>query len=111
MAQAPSMTSPKLCVGMLVARPTAMPLAPLTRRLGNLPGRMSGSNRLSSKLKEKGTVSLSISRSSSKARGSKRASVYLMAAAGSPSTEPKLPWPFMSVMRMLKSCAILTIAS
>ena len=91
MAQAPSMTSPRLCVGMLVASPTAMPLAPFTSRLGNLPGSMSGSSRLSSKLNEKGTVSFSMSRSSSSARGSRRASVYLIAAAGSPSTEPKLP--------------------
>ena len=91
MAHAPSMTSPRLWVGMFVASPTAMPLAPLTSRLGNLPGRMSGSNRLSSKLNEKGTVSLSMSRNSSRASGSNLASVYLIAAAGSPSTEPKLP--------------------
>ena len=32
------MTSPRLCGGILVASPTAMPDAPLTRRLGNLPG-------------------------------------------------------------------------
>ena len=110
-AHTPSITSPRLCVGMLVASPTAMPFAPFTSRLGNLPGRMSGSSSESSKLKEKGTVSLSMSLKSSIASGSRRASVYLIAAAGSPSTEPKLPCPLTSVMRMLKSCAMRTIAS
>ena len=40
-----------------------------------------------------------------------RASVYRIAAALSPSTEPKLPWPSTSSARMLKSCAMRTIAS
>ena len=62
-------------------------------------------------MNEKGTVSLSRSFKSSSASGSNLASVYLIAAAGSPSTEPKLPWPFTSVIRILKSCAIRTIAS
>ena len=38
-----SMTSPRLCGGMLVAMPTAMPPAPLTRRFGNFAGRTDGS--------------------------------------------------------------------
>ena len=38
-----SMTSPRLCGGMLVAMPTAMPPAPLTRRFGNLAGKTVGS--------------------------------------------------------------------
>ena len=33
-AQMPSMTSPRLCGGMLVAMPTAMPVPPLTSRFG-----------------------------------------------------------------------------
>ena len=37
------MTSPRLCGGMLVAMPTAMPPAPLTRRFGNFAGRTDGS--------------------------------------------------------------------
>ena len=37
------MTSPRLCGGMLVAMPTAMPPAPLTSRLGNCAGRTDGS--------------------------------------------------------------------
>ena len=37
-----SMTSPRLCGGMLVAMPTAMPPAPLTSRFGNLAGRTDG---------------------------------------------------------------------
>ena len=39
------------------------------------------------------------------------ASVYRIAAGGSPSTDPKLPWPSMSGARMLKSCASRTSVS
>ena len=39
-----------------------------------------------------------------------RASVYLIAAAGSPSAEPKLPCPSTSFILIEKGCAILTIA-
>ena len=35
--------SPRLCVGMLVAMPTAIPLVPLTNRLGSRPGMQIGS--------------------------------------------------------------------
>ncbi len=38
-----SMTSERLCGGMLVAMPTAMPVDPLTRRLGNFAGSTIGS--------------------------------------------------------------------
>src|SRR5260370_1260484 len=38
-----SMTSPRLCGGMFVAMPTAMPQLPFTRRLGNLAGSTLGS--------------------------------------------------------------------
>ena len=37
-------TSPKLCGGMFVARPTAMPDEPLTSRFGNWAGRTTGSS-------------------------------------------------------------------
>ena len=37
------MTSPRLCGGMLVAMPTAMPPAPLTSRFGKRAGRTVGS--------------------------------------------------------------------
>ena len=40
-----SITSPRLCGGMLVAMPTAMPDEPLTSRFGNRAGRTSGSSR------------------------------------------------------------------
>ncbi len=40
-----AMTSPRLCGGMLVAMPTAMPPAPLTSRLGKRAGRTCGSSR------------------------------------------------------------------
>ena len=62
---------------MFVAKPTAIPDAPFTSKLGNLPGKTSGSFKLSSKFKEKLTVSLSISRKSSKVSGSILASVWL----------------------------------
>ena len=38
-------------------------------------------------------------------------SVYLIAAGGSPSTEPKLPCPSTSISLIEKSWAILTIES
>ena len=38
-------------------------------------------------------------------------SVYLIAAAGSPSTEPKLPWPSMRGKLIENSWTILTKAS
>ena len=95
----------------MVARPTAMPLAPFTSRLGNRPGNSSGSLRVSSKFRAKGTVSLSRSRSISRAMGAMRASVYRMAAALSPSTLPKLPWPSTRGICMLKGWAMRTMAS
>ncbi|ANS05416.1 hypothetical protein [uncultured Mediterranean phage] len=44
----PSIISPKLCGGILVAIPTAIPPAPLTKRLGNCDGKTVGSFSLSS---------------------------------------------------------------
>ena len=54
----PSIVSLKLCGGILVAIPTAIPCAPFTRRFGNLDGRMLGSFSVSSKFGTKSTVSL-----------------------------------------------------
>ena len=48
MASAASITSPALCVGMLVAMPTAMPLPPFTSWLGNAAGSTFGSRSASS---------------------------------------------------------------
>ncbi len=76
---------------MFVAIPTAIPDDPLTRRLGKEAGRTVGSRLVPSKLSTRSTVSLSISFNNSSATFSRRASVYLYAAAGSPSTEPKFP--------------------
>ena len=45
----PSITSPRLCGGMLVAMPTAMPVEPLTSRFGNGAGNTVGSVVVSSK--------------------------------------------------------------
>ena len=43
-----SIVSPRLCGGMLVAMPTAMPDEPFTSRLGNRAGSTTGSRRRSS---------------------------------------------------------------
>ena len=107
----PSTTSVRLCGGMLVAMPTAMPLVPFTRRFGTMAGSTDGSFRVSSKFGTKSTVFLSRSFSISSAMRARRASVYRMAAAESPSTEPKFPCPSTSGYRMEKSCAMRTMVS
>ena len=53
------MISVRLCGGIFVAIPTAIPDAPLTRRFGSEDGRTVGSFSVSSKLGIKSTVSLS----------------------------------------------------
>lgn len=60
----------------------------------------------------KSTVSWATSASSaSRASAVSLHSVYRIAAAGSGSLEPKLPWPSMRGERNEKSCAIRTSAS
>jgi len=95
----------------LVAIPTAIPDAPLTIRLGYLEGRTVGSFSVSSKLGTKSTVSLLISASISIDILLSLASVYRIAAAPSPSMEPKLPCPSTRGYLVLKSWASLTRAS
>ena len=90
------MISFRLCGGMFVAMPTAMPDEPLTSRFGNPDGSTFGSSSRSSKFGAKSTVFLSMSASISIDMRVSRASVYRYAAAASPSTEPKLPWPSTS---------------
>ena len=104
----PSTTSPRLCGGMLVAIPTAMPEVPFTSRLGKRDGITVGSLRLPSKLSTNSTVSLSMSASISSATRLMRHSVYLMAAALSPSTLPKLPCPSINMYLREKGCAMRT---
>ncbi len=96
MSATASTTSPRLCGGMFVAIPTAMPWEPFTSRLGSFAGSTSGSLRVPSKLSVKSTVSSSTSLSISAAMAESLHSVYLIAAAESPSTLPKFPWPSMS---------------
>ena len=83
---------------MLVAMPTAIPLAPLTRRFGSSEGITTGSRTPGTfaKFGPKSTVSFSMSSTRLMATEVMRASVYRYAAGGSPSTEPKLPCPSMS---------------
>ena len=70
------MTSVRLCGGMFVAIPTAIPEEPLTSRFGKRAGSTRGSLRLSSKFGSQSTVSLSMSRSISFAIFDILASVY-----------------------------------
>ena len=84
-------TSVRLWGGIFVAIPTAIPVVPFTSRLGNLEGRTTGSFSVSSKFGTKSTVSFPISASISIDILESLASVYLIAAALSPSTEPKFP--------------------
>ena len=55
------MTAPRFCGGIFVAIPTAMPMEPLTSRLGNRLGSTTGSSSLLSKFGVQSTTSLSIS--------------------------------------------------
>ena len=107
----PSITSVRLCGGIFVAIPTAIPSDPFTKRFGKTAGRTAGSFKVSSKLFVHATVSLSRSLNNSPPILDILDSVYLIAAALSPSTEPKFPCPWTSWCLIEKSCAILTIAS
>ena len=69
------MTSVRLCGGIFVAMPTAMPDEPFTSRFGNLDGSTRGSFLVSSKFGSQSTVSFSISRSISSDIRAMRASV------------------------------------
>ena len=104
----PVTNSLRLCGGIFVAIPTAIPSDPFIRRFGICVGKTVGSSRLSSKFGIKSTVSLSRSCSISAATLSILASVYLIAAALSPSTEPKFPCPSISGYLKDHSCAIRT---
>ena len=65
-----SMISPRLCGGMFVAMPTAMPPEPLTRRFGTRAGRTVGScgGRRSSATKSTHSLSMSVRSSTRDAR-------------------------------------------
>jgi len=74
-SMAASQTSERLCGGMLVAMPTAMPEEPLTRRFGTFAGMTEGSVVVPSKFGVKSTVSWSMSDMTSSAILARRASV------------------------------------
>ena len=61
----PSITSDKLCGGIFVAIPTAIPIVPFTNIFGNLEGKTTGSSKVSSKFFIISTVFLRISLRSS----------------------------------------------
>ncbi len=71
-----SMISVRLCGGMFVAIPTAIPLEPFTSRLGMRVGSTTGSTVSPSKFATKSTVSLSMSASNCSEMSVMRASVY-----------------------------------
>ena len=87
---------------MDVAIPTAMPCEPLANKLGKAEGKTTGSFPSSSYVTRKSTVSWSISNSINSAAIVILASVYLIAAALSPSMLPKLPWPSTNGYRKAK---------
>ena len=105
-----AMTSRRLWGGILVAIPTAIPEVPFTNRFGNLEGNTTGSFSVSSKFGTKSTVFLLMSASISMEIRLKRASVYRIAAAPSPSTEPKFPCPSTNGYLVDQSWAMLTNA-
>ena len=90
-AMMPLTTSVRLWGIILVAIPTAIPVAPLINKLGIRVGRTVGSSSESSKLGAKSTVSFSISPRMKSLMRRRRASVYRIAAGPSPSMLPKLP--------------------
>ena len=107
----PLMISIRLCGGIFVAMPTAIPSDPFINSAGTEEGRTEGSFRVSSKFVSHCTVSFSRSFNISLESLVMRDSVYLMAAALSPSMDPKFPCPSTSSYLIEKSCAILTRAS
>ena len=82
-----SITSPKLCGGILVAIPTAIPCTPFTNKLGKRAGNTTGSSREPSYVGIMSTVFSSMSANRCIANGCKRHSVYRL-AAGPKSGEP-----------------------
>ena len=98
-----SIVSERLCGGIFVAIPTAIPSDPFTKRFGKTAGRTAGSLSVSSKLFVQATVSFSRSLKSSPPIFDILDSVYLIAAALSPSTEPKFPCPCTSSCLIEKS--------
>ena len=92
----PLIISVRLCGGIFVAIPTAIPSEPLIKRVGTAVGNTVGSLSVSSKLRAQSTVSFSRSFNISLVSFVILDSVYLIAAALSPSTDPKFPWPSTS---------------
>src|SRR6056297_3685010 len=87
-------TSLKLCGGMEVAMPTAMPVVPLSRMLGRRAGIREGSSRVPSKLGTHSTVPCSSSSKKIFAYLDSLDSVYRMAAKDLGSLgSPQLPCP------------------
>ena len=107
-----SATSIKLCGGMLVAIPTAIPVLPLINTFGSFAGNTIGSCCDPSNVSANSTQSISTSFNSISCDNCLSLhSVYLIAAGGSLSMLPKFPCPFTNGADMEKSCAILTNAS
>ena len=75
----------------MVAIPTAIPELPFARRFGNAEGSTIGSSSDPSYVLIKSTVSSVMSRNINSAKDVSLASVYLIAAALSPSIFPKFP--------------------
>jgi hypothetical protein len=104
-----SMTSPRLCGGMLVAMPTAMPPAPLTNRFGNFAGEPTAPARIVIVGLEVDGVLVDI------AENFQRRSSGALRCIDRPRADRHRPsrnsLPSTSGTRMEESCAIRTIAS
>ena len=96
MATKPLITSFRLWGGIFVAIPTAIPSEPFINKVGTAEGKTEGSFSVSSKFRSQLTVSLSRSLNISLVSRVILDSVYLIAAALSPSIEPKFPCPSTS---------------
>src|SRR5579872_6368526 len=107
-----STTSDKLCGGISVAMPTAIPDPPFNNTVGNCAGNMQGSSNVPSKLACHSTVPCSSSAKYVSAKALNRDSVYRIAAKdlGS-STDPQFPCPSTNGYRYENGCAINTMAS
>ena len=106
-----SITSVKLWGAIFVAIPTAIPIVPLQRWLGNFVGSIIGSFKDPSKLSLQSIVSWSKSANISSAIFVNLASVYLIAAAQSQSIDQKFPCQSTNGYLIDQGCANLTIAS
>ena len=90
-------TSRRLCGGMFVAMPTAMPDEPLTTRFGMPAGSTVGSSSAIVEVRDEvDGVLVDVRQHLHRDRHQPRLRCSGTPPRGSPSTEPKFPWPSIS---------------